>query len=598
MKCFIWAFLSALTFPVFISDSSISYSNSVFSVLVFAALFAVLRYAQSQFTPPRMKKCTHGLGLLFSVMTAYGYALSNLGSIPYLDVPFIASILLFAHVYAQLLSILWTFLERHEDAPAAALHDAPSPLARALSFLYARPAMLFVLLLLCWTPCYLSTFPGNFVYDASYEYYQLFDGYTRSYPLLHSVIITRLLSASDKLTGSFNPGIAVYTIAQMLLMAALFTHILRRFHADGVRPALLGALTAYYAAFPVIHLLVTCTTRDVLFSAMITWTVYLFYDLAVHPNAFMGSARRVLLLAAVLVFTLLSRNNNSGPVMLLLLLAICVLIGFVFGRKHIRHSLLFTGASLGLFYAVSALLVSLCQPLYDSPPSSSLSVLTQPIARAYMLHGDTWSEEDRAEFESYFNMETLEYVPQNADPSKGNLTVRYANMREFLAFWVKIGLRHPACYLDAVLANTQQMWFPASVLDGYTVRGMFPSYEKNYFYFGKYIEEIGSRLNLLPDVFTFYEDIGLRISFEKIPVISMLFSIGFQFWVLLHSAFYAAYKKRWHLFWPLGILLIYTIGSAFVPLVLLRYFGALFLCLPMTIVFTVCPAKKIPSSIK
>lgn len=594
----IWAALATLLFPVFVSDSSLTFSNSVFSVLVFAALFVLLRHAAKQNFTRRMKGYTHALGLLFSVMTAYGYALESPGSVPYLDLRFNLSIVLFAHIYAQLLGLLWTLLEKKESALLAPCAQAPAPsgaarfssaLSRGFARLLGRPLLLAGVFLLCWAPCYISTFPGNFVYDASYEYYQIFNGYTRSYPLLHSAIMTRLLAASEQLTGSFNPGIAVYVIVQMLFMAVLFAHILHQLHASSLRPGVLAVLAAYYALFPVIPLLTTCTTRDVLFSALLTWLVYLFYLLARDPDAFMSSAKNMLLLAAVLVFTLLSRNNNSGPLAAILLLAVCALVFICFGRKHIRHTLVFSAASLGLFYAVSAALVAMCQPLYDSPPAASMSMLSQPIARAYMLCSDSFTEEEKAEFESYFNMETLEYIPQNADPSKGNLLVRYANMKDFLAFWVKIGLKYPNVYLDAVLANTRQMWFPASVLDGYTVRGMFPAYEKNYFYFGKYIEEIGSRENFLPAVFSFYERIGLMISFEKIPLVSMLFSVGFQFWVLLHCAFYAAYRKCRALYWPLAVLLVYAIVSAFVPLVLLRYFAALFLALPMTVAFTLCP---------
>jgi len=379
-------------------------------------------------------------------------------------------------------------------------------------------------------------------------------------------------------------------IVQMLLCSALFTAILHRFHRDGLHPLYSLVLLAYYALFPVVHLLITCTTRGVLFIALLTFTVYQFYLLARDPEGFMSRVRHVVTLAAALVFTLLARNNNSGPLAMLLLVGVCAVICLVFGRKFIRNSILFTASALCTFYTVTAVLTALCQPLYEAPPSSAMSILAQPIVRTYTLHGDEWTQADREEFESYFNMETLEYVPQNADPAKGNLTVRYKNMRPFLAFWLKMGLHYPGCYLDAVLANTRQMWYPGTVIDGYTVRGMQPAYQKSYFYFGKYIEEIGSRLNLLPGVFSFYESIGLRISFERIPIISMLFSIGFQFWLLLHCLMYTAYRKCRHLFWPLAIVTIYTICCACVPLVLLRYFGALFLVMPMIAAFTLCPS--------
>jgi len=140
------------------------------------------------------------------------------------------------------------------------------------------------------------------------------------------------------------------------------------------------------------------------------------------------------------------------------------------------------------------------------------------------------------------------------------------------------------------------MWFPDSVIDGYAVRGMIRNYTKDYFYFGKQVEEIGSRCNWLPSVFSFYEKLGLYISFEKIPLISMLFSVGFQVWILLHCILYAAYRKARPLFGPLFILSVYTLCCAFVPLVLVRYFGALYFVFPMILVFTCCPTISIRSS--
>ena len=596
MAQIICAGLSTLFFPVLISDSSLTFSNSMFSVLLFGVLFLLLRRARALHAGRRLTCFTHALGFLFSLMTAFGYALDRLEAIPYGSITFIAAILIYAHVFAQGLSLLWDLLARKEGAFCAAPSGrvcgkgaVSSAVYRAVHALLERPALLVLLFLLCWAPCYLSTFPGNLIYDASYEYYQLENGFTRSFPLLHSAIITRLFSASEQLTGSVNAGVAVYVIAQMLLMAQLFSHIVRRFRAQGLHPALLGVMILYYAAFLVIHLLVTCTTRDVLFSALLTWLVYLFYCLGSDTESFLSSSKNVILLAAVLVFTLLARNNNSGPLAVLLLLFVCCLIGLFFGKKHLRRSMVFIASALGLFWSVSAALAMLCQPLYNSPPSSSMSMLAQPIVRAYTLHADEWSPEDRAAFESFFTMETLEYVPQNADPAKGNLQVRYANLREFIALWIKIGLRHPACYLDAILANTQQMWFPPAIPDGYNVRGMYPGYDKCYFYFGRYVGEIGSRMNWLPGVFSFYEKIGLMISYEKIPLVSLLFSIGFHVWLLLYCVFYAAYRKCRPLLWPLMIC-VYTICCAFVPLVLLRYFSALFFVFPMILIFSLCPS--------
>ena len=601
MYSILWAFLSTLFLPRFLSDSSISFSNSLLAPLVWVALFLLLSHAKRTPIPLRTRLLTHLLGFLYALLTAYGYALRHLSSIPYLNPAFIASIILFAHPIAQALALLWGWMARKEALLCSVdSTETPSlyaaPLTRLSIALYRQPFVLFVLLLCCWLPCYLSTFPGNFVYDASYEYYQAADGYSRSYPLLHSFLITRLLGLSERWTGSVNVGIAAYTITQLLLAATLFSHILRHLYRRRIHPLFLLVLTAYWALFPAIHLLVTCTSRDILFGLLLTWTVYLYYRLASEPQVFFASKRNRALLAAVPVLTLLSRNNNSGPLALLLLLLFCALVRLLTGPKHLRHVLGYALLSFSLFAGISSGLEASCQPLYPSPPSSSMSLIAQPIVRTYFRHGDAWSEADRAAFASYFDLDLLEYFAQNADPAKGNLKVRYANMRPFLSFWIRMGLRYPACYLDALLAATQQMWFPDSVIDGYTVRETDPYYEKCYFYFGRYIEEIGTRYPLMPAVFRFYETVGLRLSFERIPVVSMLFSIGFHVWLLLHALVYTAHRRRMRLLVPLGILAVYVLCCAFIPLVLLRYFTALFFCFPLTLVLMLYPPAASPSS--
>ena len=237
-------------------------------------------------------------------------------------------------------------------------------------------------------------------------------------------------------------------------------------------------------------------------------------------------------------------------------------------------------------------LVSICQPYRPAPFSGSLSILTQPIARAYFYENESWTQAQKDRFGEYFAVESMEYVPENADGTKGNCYVDENTFGPFLRFWLSMGLRYPDCYLDGILANTMQMWFPGSPVDGYVESGDWPAYEKSYYFFLSAIEEPGVHRNLLPVVQRFYEALGSRISYEKIPVFSMLFSIGAHFWLLLNCVFYAVYRHSRHLYLPLGLLLTYMLISAMVPLVCLRYFAALFFAFPMVLVFTLQPTIK------
>ena len=54
---------------------------------------------------------------------------------------------------------------------------------------------------------------------------------------------------------------------------------------------------------------------------------------------------------------------------------------------------------------------------------------------------------------------------------------------------------------------------------------------------------------------------------------------------------YLWYRKKKTLLLPAGIMLLYLIGNAFVPIVLLRYFAGIFLCHPMIAAFLLQPEK-------
>lgn len=593
LKNVLLSFICVQFFPVLLSDYTLSFSNSYFSILLWILLFMLLQYADRQSYDQRLLRFTHVLGFMFSYMTACGYAIEQQGTVGYLTIRFIICILLYTHVFALLLAALWIYLEIFEIFLQEKERTAKSNvLHRVIQWIFKHPVIIAILLLICWIPCYISTFPGGFSYDATPEFNQLTDGYNENFPMLHSVLITRILSIAHKLTGSYNVGIAIYTITQMILISIMFTHILYTFHKKHINRMLLCFMIIYYALFPVIPILVTHTLRDILFSALLTYTMFLFYLLASEKTSFMASITKPFLLGIIFVLTMLSRNNNTGVVMFIIVLGVSMLVWIMNKKENLRGSCIFAGTAIGGYLLLSIFLLALCQPrLYLNTQRSALSLFAQSIARAYFMEMDTWTEAEQEELGKYFRLNELRYVAENADPAKTSLHFADGkSLNDFFIFWCKIGLKHPGCFLDAILTNSKPMWFPGDILDGYKKVGGYEGYDKCYFYFGD-TSTPGTNTNLAPKIKNYYEKISLYISFEKIPVISMLFSIGFQFWIVINCVFYTIYRKCQHLYLPLAIILGYTIISAFVPLILLRYFSALFFTFPMTIIFTLQPSN-------
>ena len=596
LKSIVSALLCTIFFPVFIHDDSIVFSNSVFSVMFAAALFLMFKHCSQKNFSRRIKVYSSVTGFIFSVMTSFGYCFETSYSINFYDIKMYISILLYTYVFASLIRLLWTCFEQNEHYLTIQKYSGiTAKIDTVLNWIMTHRLVMVIIILICWAPCFISTYPGNFRYDAASEFKQSIKGYRGDFPLLHSFIIVRLLTTVNNITGSYNAGIALYAIIQLVLLSCLFSHIIYTFCKQNTNRFLLLAMLIYYAAFPAIHLLVTCLVRDIMFSGLLIFSAFLLYQLALDRDSFMSKASNPFLLAIVLVLTLLSRNNNTGPIMPAALVAVSFAIAYMCRKKGFKGPVIFAATALSGYFILTALLTAACQPLAPPKKGSTLSLFSQSLVRAYYADSENWSEKDKEIFASYFPEGTPQYVPENADPTKLMLEIEEGQTKDFLRFWAEKGKTYPTVYINAVLANTRHMWFPASVIDGYNETGKltFIDYDKCYLTFYKEIEWPGELAGYLPGVYDFYKNIGLFISFEKVPVISMLFSIGLHVWLLINCCFYAAYRKSRHLLLPLTVFAAYTLISAFVPLVILRYFTALFFAFPMVIAWSVQPASPL-----
>lgn len=586
----LYALICTLLLPSYFSDSGIEISNGLIPLAFLAVVLVLLRKYYSVQHDKRENVCAHILGFMFSCMLSFGYAISHNGEIMFSNWRLILSIVLYTHLIAAILSFIWRALIWIEQVLSKnEFQSVPlQKCSNAIAWLMKHPVCIVLLLLLCWTPCYLSNFPGGFHYDATTEFDQLKNGYIGSFPLLHSVIITRLLSATYRWFGSYEAGVAIYVVLQMILFAIMYTQILATFHKRRTNNLLLGGILLYCAAFPVIAMLVTDTVRDVLFGGLLTYTCFLVCLFALDKKAFLQSRWKPICLGVVIVLTIFARSNG-GWLPFVFIALLCSVIWWFNRKECAKGVMLFSGAIVVFYIGLSVGITVLCQPFTPRPKQESLAVVFQALGRAYVMNSEKWTEDEIAELYKYVDFK--EYVPECADAMKGAVKPAGDDLGNFVKYWIKMGLKYPSAYVESWIATTAGMWYPNSIIDGYN--DYVPWYrdfsEKCYFGFAGSAEAPVKFMGLLPKLQTFYENIGLHISFEKIPIISLIFSIGFHVWIVLNSAFYALYRRNKHLYPSIGILLVYIIALLFVPIILLRYFAALFFAFPLTILFTLQP---------
>ncbi|MDR0593854.1 MAG: DUF6020 family protein, partial [Bifidobacteriaceae bacterium] len=438
----------------------------------------------------------------------------------------------------------------------------------------------------CWMPLWLSTYPGFFAYDAAAELNYVLEGPINSHhPPLHTWVLGYGVEGLHALLGQWNYAIAVYILAQALLVAACFAWVLGRLQTWGAPRWVIWGALAYYAVFPTVALFALCSTKDVLFSTAVLTLMILLVDFAKGRS---GGRFWVLLGAVSAVVLLLRVNAVYGFVPF----AVVALIGSRGRRRPLAIAL---GAPIALTLFATEVLYPHILHYLSPQPESKLSIPIQQLARVYNRSAATTTGQERAAIEQWWSrLDCLRaYAPQNSDPTKRGIDNAEITARpgDFLRDWARIGLRHPGVYVNATLANTYQGWYPGAMITGYNYPGG-PAYlysidGTSYFIFRAEPPGEMRQPSLLPAVQDFYLGLSKSPTVTRIPVVSWLFAPGAHLMALILVIALAAARASGGraMLLPAVMLLCLTLTVFFGPVMLIRYFLALFFAFPLLAAF-------------
>ena len=527
----------------------LGFSNSFLSVAVFLLAFPAVRHAVE-----RMLSETGAAGKVKGVLTlllAFGFVLAcTLGSRLeadgyllltdwrlWLSLPFLT---LF---FAALLERLYGLLEermagdgvkaaggaRAEEQEEAAVRKAGLFSRWENLPVGKRRLLVFLFFLIVWGIVLLAVWPGFFVYDAQEEFNQVAQRrFTTHHPLLHVLLLGGIISAGNKLFGSYNAGIACYMIFQMTVLAVCFTWVLDSLRKRGAPLWLRVAGTLYFAFFPVIQMYVLCSAKDTLYSAAMLAVILLLVQMAEEREAFFSTKKNVAALAGALCLMALMRHNGLY-ILILLIPAMAALAG----RKQWMRAALAGLCALILTLGVSAGLKTVFHA-EDSENQEMLTVPIQQLARTWTLSPEVFTEEEEEVLFSFLPREALKrYTPKLSDNVKISFNnAAYAqDSSAFWRLWLSIGGKAPASYLNAWLLTSYGFWYPDAVLDGYQGNTVFTFTYGESSYFGYETELPGQRHSFIPWLDALFEKMSLELFQQRVPVVSMLFSPGFLFWV-------------------------------------------------------------------
>ena len=583
----ITAFLGAwaVKWMIHAPGDRLGYTNSILSVFVFAALAFLLRKVWGHsFTGKGQRWILPGLfGGVFTVCMVFGVRLDLVGNVDLADGAMWIAILVLGVIDTFCLRYFWDLL-----CAGGSRAKQPSEVPDG-KISVKRILILTCVIFLCYLPVFLAVYPGFFVYDAMEEVNQVVTrNFSTHHPLFHVLLLGGVVQAGYKLSGSYNVGIAIYTLCQMAVMAGIFAWSTEWLRKKGLSKAGQIVLCLYFGICPVLVMFSLCSAKDGLFTGMLFILLLLVKDLCEQPEKFWKSKGRVIFLVLSATGMMLLRHNGFYA----FLVFIPVLT--VFLRRYWKRTLLSALAAVALYGMISAGLTG----VLHADHSENQEMLTVPImqlARVYHYEKDALTQEELAQLYRYLPEESLErYTPKLSDMVKigfGNEAFKQ-DKAGFIKLWLSLFAKHPSTYLNAWFMTSYGFWYPDTVIDVYRGNQVFTFQYGDSSYFGYEVEQPGTRESKLPWLDQLYRKMSLEIFQQKIPVVSMLFSPGFLLWVMLFMVGGLWYGKRYEKVIPYALLILCWLTVVIGPTYLVRYVVYLWVAVPVLII-DVCKMCKV-----
>lgn len=579
---FSFAGVCALSRMMKTGEDALAFTNSIFSVLSFLALYIFMKQIlKASFAGKKRRWILPGLfGTAFSFCMITGMQLDTRESVPFTDPSMWLAILAGAVVMTLTVRYFWDLItekqkeretnSQEEDGAAA---QGKKRFNRFSGWLLPS-AFIFVMYL----PVFLAVYPGFFVYDAQDELMQVVTrSFSTHHPLVHVLLLGGIIQIVHKLTGAYNAGIACYTVLQMLVMAGIFGWCIRKLEEWGVAKGYRILATLYFGLCPVLVMFSLCSAKDGLFAGMLLIMTILLSELFRAPEEFWKQRGKLLLLGAASLGMMLLRHNGFYAFVVFSVLTVLYL------KKAWKKTVLYFGGILAAYLVVSAGLTG----ILHADASENQEMLTVPIsqmARVYQNKKEELPQEEKEILYRYLPQEALEhYTPKVSDGVKVhfNNQAYEADRGSFFRLWLTWGLENPFTYLNAWFMTSYGFWYPDTVIDVYRGNTVFTYTYEDSSYFGYEVEQPGTRQSKLPWLSELYRKMSLEIFQQRIPVVSMLFSPGFLFWLTAFVLCFFGYHGRWEKVMAVMPVMLCWLTVLLGPTYLTRYVVYLWAVLPV-----------------
>lgn len=413
---------------------------------------------------------------------------------------------------------------------------------------------------------FFAVYPGSMTPDSINQINQIRDGiYSNHHPFWHTMVIKLILDIGYAVFGDFYRAVALYSVAQILVMSACFGYVLMSLYQAGVSKIWIVFGFILYATMPYNISYSSTMWKDVLFGGAVC--TFVTSMLRILRGIGKKQGNYVIFSLSALGFCLWRSNGFLALLAAFPVFAVCL-------RKDHRKMLVLLLGALTLGWVMKGpVLSALGVPQPDLV--ESLSIPVQQVARVIVEERELTAEE-----ENLINrVVDIDEVPElyrshisdnikNEIRSKNNAYFE-ENIGQYLKLWLQLLRKYPVDYFRAWVDETKGYWG-----GGY----------KYWIY-----ADHSGRNDL--DTVLVGQGNGLYMLFnlyftltENMIVFEVLNNIGLHVWILVIAAFVNRFRKRreWLLAIPL-LTMVLTLMVATPVFSEFRYAYGIFTAFPLVI---------------
>ncbi|MFV0364551.1 MAG: DUF6020 family protein [Suipraeoptans sp.] len=548
---------------------------SVVSILIFVGV-CFLYFHMIPRTNRRLTICSLVLGLFFSAFLIIGRGIQEYDAVAGLTSVAVNTVLLTPFMAALVAAFLYYYDKVFDYIAGSKPEAGLKKLISGKNGTDTRFLIIsFVLILVVWFICLLATYPGIYAYDSIFQMHMYTTGeVTSHHPIIHTYLLGGLISLGRNVFGSEEAGMLIYSLLQMIIMTGIFTYYIKRL--KGIIPEVCRVLVLIFFAFVPYNILFSFSaTKDVIFAGLFVIVVIKSVDLIKFENVKTFDC----IVYIILTFLMCAfRNNGIYAYIFMAVVAVIVLRK----KTRIRFALI-SVCVVGIWLLYTG-------PIYGvlgvdkGADAEMLSVPIQQLCKVVVSNPEGMSDEDLELAKEY--MPLYEYFePRISDNVKNgfNTELYNADKVQFLKLWLRVGIDNTTMYLEEWASLTLGYWYPDSVYpyegayhpyieyDNSKPAAVYPEGEYTYLEQKSYIPALSKILR----------SFAYDTNFQRIPVLSLIFSPGFAFWIIALLIVLVIYKRDYKVLVILSFGLGLWITLIFSPVVLLCYMYPAMISIPI-----------------